>query len=110
MNPRRQKMVQKIFTTMDRDGSGAIQLADVVQIYDVSLNNDFIQGKKTKEQLLTEFLASFEGGLGNKDGVITKDEFFDYYTDVSISIPNDEYFVRMLESAWQCPEEEDQAS
>lgn len=110
MTSRRHKMVQKIFAMLDRDGSGVIQLADIVQIYDVSMNNDFIQGKKSKEQILTEFLSGFEGARGNKDGVITKDEFFDYYTDLSMSIPSDEYFVRMLESAWQCPEEEDQTS
>ena len=27
-----------------------------------------------------------------------------------MSVPNDEYFVRMLESAWQCPENDDDAA
>lgn len=56
---------------------------------------------------MNEFLVNFEGAHGNKDAVITVEEFFDYYSDVSMSVPNDEYFVRMLESAWQCPENED---
>jgi len=38
---------------------------------------------------------------------VTLDEFVDYYTDVSCSIPSDEYFVKMMESTWQCPENED---
>ena len=37
---------------------------------------------------------------------MTRDEFFDYYTDLSMSVPSDEYFVRMMESTWQCPEDE----
>lgn len=37
---------------------------------------------------------------------MTLDEFVDYYTDVSCSIPSDEYFVKMMESTWQCPENE----
>lgn len=106
MSPRRLKMVEKVFTSLDRDGSGQITLADVVQIYDVSMNHEFIEGKKTREQIVGEFLSGFEGARGNKDGVITKNEFLDYYTDLSMSIPSDEYFVRMLESAWQCPEED----
>jgi hypothetical protein len=72
----------------------------VVSIYDVSLNPDYIEGRKSKEQILTEFLSNFEGARGNRDGVITKDEFFDYYTDLSMSVPSDEYFVRMMESTW----------
>ena len=76
-------------------------------VYDVSMNPEFIEGRKTREQILTEFLNNFEGAKGNKDGIITKEEFFDYYTDLSMSVPSDEYFVRMMESTWQCPETED---
>lgn len=104
MTPRRAKMVEKIFKALDRDASGFINLADIVQIYDVSMNSEFIEKKKTKEQILSEFLNNFEGARGNHDGQITFQEFFDYYSDLSMSVPNDEYFVRMLESAWQIPE------
>ena len=57
-----------------------------------------------------DFLTNFEGTRGNRDGVITKQEFFDYYTDLSMSVPSDEYFVRMMESTWQCPEEDNEAA
>lgn len=68
------------------------------------MNPEFIEGRKTKEQILTEFLTNFEGAKGNRDGTISMDEFVDYYTDLSMSVPSDEYFVRMMESTWQCPE------
>ena len=72
----------------------------IVSIYDVSMNPDYIEGRKSKEQILTEFLSNFEGAKGNRDGIITQEEFFDYYTDLSMSVPSDEYFVRMMESTW----------
>jgi Ca2+-binding EF-hand superfamily protein len=100
MTPRRANMVEKVFKSLDRDGSGVINLIDVVQIYDVSLNPEFIELKKTKDQILNEFLSNFEGAKGNRDGIVTYQEFFDYYNDLSMSVPNDEYFVRMLEAAW----------
>jgi Ca2+-binding EF-hand superfamily protein len=74
------------------------------------MNPEFIEGKKTKEQILKEFLSNFEGAKGNKDGVITKAEWVDYYTDLSMSVPSDEYFVRMMESVWQCPENDSDPS
>jgi hypothetical protein len=64
------------------------------------MNAEFVEHRKTKEQILTEFLNNFDGAQGNNDGIITVQEFFDYYTDLSMSVPNDEYFVRMLESSW----------
>jgi hypothetical protein len=73
---------------------------EVCNIYDVSMNPEFIEGRKTKEQILTDFLSNFEGSRGNRDGIITTEEFFDYYTDLSMSTPSDEYFVRMMESSW----------
>jgi Ca2+-binding EF-hand superfamily protein len=56
---------------------------------------------------MVDFLNNFEGVKGNRDGKITREEFFDYYTDLSMSVPADEYFVRMMESTWQVPEVED---
>lgn len=35
------------------------------------------------------------------DGIVTFDEFCDYYRDVSASIDSDDYFVEMMKSAWK---------
>ena len=56
---------------------------------------------------MTEFLNGFEGVKGNKDGVVTKQEFYDYYTDLAMSTPSDDYFVAVLESAWCIGENEE---
>ncbi len=86
-------MVQKVFQTFDRDGSGQITIKDVLSVFDVSMNPEFIERRKTKDQILTDFLNNFDGAGGNNDGVITKDEFFDYYSDISMNLPNDQYFI-----------------
>ena len=43
---------------------------------------------------------------GNNDGVVSKQEWTDYYSDLSMSLPSDEYFVKMMESVWQICEDE----
>jgi hypothetical protein len=55
---------------------------------------------------LEDFLNGFDGLKGNNDGIVTKQEFWDYYTDLSMSLPSDEYFVKMMESVW-CIVEDD---
>ena len=67
-------------------------------------------GKKTEEEVLQEFLETFEAhrAMNTKndaaskqgDGEITLNEFFDYYSNVSASIDNDEYFQLMITNAW----------
>ena len=100
MTPRRTVMVEKAFAMLDKDGSGQITVKDIAGIYDVSMNPEFLEGRKSREEILIDFLSNFEGAKGNDDGIVTKAEFFDYYTDLSMSTPSDEYFVRMMESTW----------
>jgi Ca2+-binding EF-hand superfamily protein len=106
LTPRRKVMVDKAFSMMDRDGSGQLNIQDIGSIYDVSMNPEFLEGRKTREEILQDFLNNFDGARGNNDGIVTKQEWDDYYTDLSMSTPSDEYFVRMMESTWQVPEEE----
>jgi Ca2+-binding EF-hand superfamily protein len=42
-------MVEKAFTYMDKDGSGYINVKDIIQIYDVTKNKEFAEGKKSRE-------------------------------------------------------------
>jgi Ca2+-binding EF-hand superfamily protein len=93
-------MVMKAFAMLDKNGGGTVTVSDIEGIYDVSRNPEFLEGRASKEQILTNFLNQFEGARGNKDGIITIDEFCDYYTDVSMSTPSDDYFVAMMESTW----------
>ena len=94
---------------MDTDGSGQLTIGDIAGIYDVSMNPEFLEGRKTRDEILADFLNNFDGARGNNDGVVTRQEWDDYYTDLSMSTPSDEYFVRMMESTWQVPEEENSA-
>jgi Ca2+-binding EF-hand superfamily protein len=100
LSERRLRMVKKAFQMLDKDGSGQVTVSDVTNIFDVSKNPEFLNKVKSKEAILTEFLNQFDGARGNNDGVITWDEFCGYYKDLSMSIPSDEYFVRMMESSW----------
>ena len=78
-------------------------------MFNVTQNQDYLDGKKTKEEILEDFLNSFDGTRGNSDGVVTRAEWTDYYSELSSSIASDEYFVKMMESVWCVPEEEDAA-
>jgi calcyphosin len=85
---------------LDRQSTHEITVADIINVFDVSKDPEWIERRQTKEQILTAFLNNFDGAKGNNDGVISYDEFVDYYSDISMNLPGDDYFVAMMESTW----------
>jgi hypothetical protein len=68
-------------------------------VYDVSHNPDVKSGKKTPRQALQEFMSQWD--RFDNDGIVTLDEFEDYYKEVSASIDDDDYFELMIRNAWR---------
>jgi len=98
-------MVQAAFGKLDRDGSGIVDAQEIADLYNAKKHPAVVDGRKTEEQVLGEFLETFEQHhnmrSGNEaDGQVTTEEFVEYYTNVSASIDDDMYFSHMMNQAW----------
>jgi len=60
LNDYRRKFVEQAFNKIDRDQSGDLTIDDLRGFYDASNHPDVKSGKKTENQVLTEFLNGFE--------------------------------------------------
>ena len=60
MNATREAVARKAFTIMDKDNSGILDLNDIRQNYNAKQHPDVKAGKKTEEEILLEFLDTFE--------------------------------------------------
>ena len=58
-----------------------------------------VSGAKSKEETIQEMLNVFDVG-GEVDGKVTKEEFMNYYSNISASIDDDDYFELMIRNAW----------
>ena len=63
-------------------------------MYSAKSHPDVRSGKKTEDEILGEFLETFEmhhslNGAGTRDRSVTIEEFIEYYNNVSASIDND---------------------
>lgn len=106
MNPARKRLVAQAYAKLDKDGSGYIDINDIKGVYSAKTHPDVLAGKKTEEQILLEFLETFEThhSLRNNnapDHVVTKEEFEEYYNNISASVDNDQYFELMMNNAWK---------
>lgn len=110
MNMARKKIVAQAYKKLDKDGNGWIDINDVRGVYKADKHPDVKSGKKTEDQILQEFLETFETAhaMRNNDApnyVVTKEEFDEYYNNVSSSIDDDMYFMTMMNNAWKLTEE-----
>jgi len=92
---------------MDKDGSGELDINDIRQNFNAKQHPDVKAGKKTEDEILSEFLDTFEdhfadikGNEDSRDGIIKMHEWIEYYNNVSMSIDDDEYFKVMMNNAW----------
>jgi predicted RNase H-like HicB family nuclease len=109
MSPFRKELVKKVFAKLDLDGSGQIDQKEIFDLYNAKSHPEVLAKRKTEEEVLQEFMETFEvhkqtvkeEGLSKKgDGKVSLAEFMDYYSNVSASIDNDEYFQLMMTNAW----------
>jgi len=99
LNERRTNLIGLAFDKLDKTGNGVVELNDLQGVYNGSMHPDVMSGEKTEDQVLSEFMEQWD--TLEQDGVVTFEEFCDYYKDVSCSIDDDDYFELMIRNAWK---------
>lgn len=108
MNDFRRNLVTQAFNILDKDGSGVIDMEEMKMTYNARKHPDVRQGRKTEDEVIQEFMETFEMTHNYLNGTecdsnINLDEFMEYYENVSMSIDDDEYFELMMANAWGLP-------
>jgi Ca2+-binding EF-hand superfamily protein len=99
LSPHRLNLVINTFNELDKSGQGFIDASDLVHTYDSSRHPDVLLGVKTPEGVLSEWLNTFDVG-GTMEGKVTKDEFVGYYSNLGVTISNDDYFELLIVNTW----------
>jgi len=99
MNARRCDIALQAYARLDKDHNGRVTFDDLKLIYSKNIDKhpEVQAGIKTAAKVIMEFTSDWDK---NGDGEITKAEFLDYYTDLSVNIDDDDYFELMVRNAW----------
>ena len=97
MKSKRKELVGLAYQILDRNGDQKVTLGELAQAYSADKHPAVLKGQKTQDEVMQEFASSWDK---SGDGVITWEEFLDYYHDLSANIENDEYFELMIRNAW----------
>jgi len=98
LNARRLGFIDQAYDLLDRNGDELVTVDDLAAAYDCSQHPSVASGEKSDNEVLREFMSMWD--TGTKDYKVTRDEFRDYYKDVSASIDDDDYFELMMRNAW----------
>lgn len=102
MSQARKDLIRQAFEKLDKTGDGQITVADLKGVYNAKMHKKYRSGEMTEDQVFIEYLKTFESRPGDViDGIITRQEFENYYSGVSASIDDDIYFDYMMRQAWK---------
>jgi Ca2+-binding EF-hand superfamily protein len=104
MNETRIKVINEAFDKLDVNGDGAIQLDDLKIVYAANARNhpNYRSGQWTEEQTLQFFLDGLDTP-GSPDGKVTRQEFMNYYAEVSATVDDDSYFDMTMRAVYDLP-------
>lgn len=96
----RMEAVESAFNKLDVDGTGNVDINVVKAGYDAKSHPDVVNGKRTEQNVLCEYLETFEAHhllrTTKDDVVVPKKEFLEYYKNISACIDDDSYFFLII--------------
>ena len=98
MSESRISWCNKAYNKLDANGDGHVSIHDLQQLHNPE-TSALVRAGKTSATAIFNNLSKYFDGDG--DGIITREEFIDYYREISPSIDNDEYFALMMQNAWK---------
>jgi len=95
----RRRVIDEAFCSLDRSGGGVLSVRDIQGSFNAKKHPDVASGRLAEDQALANFFAQFD--MAERNGSVTRDEFHQYYKNVSASIDDDNYFDAMMKSVWR---------
>ena len=102
LNQKRKNIIENSFSLIDKDKIGRVPLDIIKNIYNCKLHPDVYIGLKQEEDILKEFYYTFDiyCSIYNVKEYINSGEFLEYYSGISPSIVDDNYFEDILNGVW----------
>mgnify|MGYP001819325319 CR=1 FL=1 len=93
-------IVKEAFKRADRSGDGVFDIKDFMEVYNVTEHPKYKIGEWDEGRIFEAFLQFYQPDKSKRDGMVTQEDFINYYTGISASIDNDDYFVLIVRNAW----------
>lgn len=101
----REAVVSQAFDKIDNRQMGFVPYAKVRELFDGKKHPDVCNGRKTEQEIITDFLEIYEMHHNTfndyqKQDKVTKPEFLEFYKTLSPNYEDDNSFISMVKGVW----------
>lgn len=98
--PIRLDVLNKAWSAIDKKSLGSLAVEAFIGQFSARRNPSVLKGEVSELEVLQNFAAMFQGQRSNR-GVVSKEEFLDYYAGVSATIEGHSSFVHLVTTSWK---------
>ena len=105
LNERRKMVIIEKFAKFDLDRRGSTQINLIKSVYNPNYHPEVLMGRKKENEVYEDFAFTLDTYISYKGIVdqITFEDFIEYYSAISASILDDNYFIDMMNGVWSTP-------
>ena len=104
LEEQRKLYIVEVFSNIDKEQTGKVQIDSLKNLFNAKKHPEVINGTKSQEEVFEQFCNSLDlyREINNipKNGELSFENFIDYYTGISASIPDEVYFEDMINGVW----------
>ena len=111
MCERRKRLISILFEALDKNKKGYIDLDDIRNAYNPSNHPDVLNGKRTEDEVLAEFLDNLQYHFSllksdkeQDNKKINFEEFISFFNNISAGIEDDDYFEKVIKTGFNLEE------
>ena len=111
MCERRKRLISILFESFDKNKKGYIDLDDIRNAYNPINHPDVLDGKRTEDEVLAEFLDNLQYHFSllksdkeQENKKINLDEFMSFFNNISAGIEDDDYFEKVIKTGFNLEE------
>jgi len=97
LSERKMSAIRQVFEKLDSNKNGSIEVTDLESKFVTQSMVGFISGKLNQQEAFNEFLSLFDT---NKDGMVTMQEFEEFYAYVGALVSSDDQFELHVKNTW----------
>ena len=102
LSEERKNIIIDAFVKIDFNRKGFTEITYLKSIYNSSQHPEVKMGRKTENEIFGEFVYTFDIFINYKEKTsqCSFEDFIEYYSGISASIENNQYFNDMIEGVW----------
>jgi hypothetical protein len=97
-------LIHQIFDYLDTNHEEYITPEQLMQNINPAKHPDVLSGHRTADEVMQEFLDTFDIGT-SQPGKVSREEFVNYYLNMSPTVNDDDYFIIILKKIWNMKED-----